>query len=264
MSARLTALLETTDGPPKLLLDAAAYAQHVILQDRPVPWHDATAFSNHLSSIQSLLGSDIVLIRLDDMLAEEIESNSALREAMTAKTRKGFALRALLSDEKLRETAQALVRTAAETQRSPVVVQLPSPKALLLAADAAAAPGSGHEFDDDDAENAAVYGADWIRGFASVGIEGIIFDERSHLCPAAVYQPITNTTEHFGVLLGHRHDETLYFNPSTEIPIADPEIFTGTEAAVTGSVLFAEIPAEAVPETVLERLTALREGQPVS
>ncbi|MGC3020364.1 hypothetical protein [Brevibacterium sp. FAM 24630] len=264
MSDRLTALLDDAGGPPRLLLDAAAYAQHVILQDRAVPWHDATAFSNHLSSIQSLLGSEIVLIRLDDMLAEELETNSVLVEAMSAKTRKGFALRALLRDEALRAAVRALVHTATETQRSPVIIQLPSPKALLLSADAAADPDGGHEIDDDDVENAAVYCADWIRGFASVGIGGIIFDERTHRSPVEAYQPIANTTGHYGVLLGHRHDEVLTFDHGAEVPVAAPDVFTGAEAVGHVRVLFAEIPAETVPETVLERLTEMRDGLHVS
>ena len=265
MSDRLTALLTSNDKTPRLLLDAADYAKRVLLQDKDVPWNDATAYSNHLSSILMLLKTDVALIRIDQLLEDELAHNSTLLKAMAAKTRTGYATRALLGDETLKEKVRDLVFTAAKTQKAPVVLHLSSPKALLATADRAANPDSDANFDDDAAEFAAVYYADWIRTFAEHGIAGIIFDERAVLTTDKAYQPIRNTAEHYGWLIGHRGDDKLEFGHGTQtIPVIGAEFWDGSGTAPSAPIQFSQVPTDAVPEQVLARIKNLKEQRQTS
>lgn len=260
MSDRLTALLTSNDKTPRLLLDAADYAKRVLLQDKDVPWSDATAFSNHLSSIQMLLKPDVALIRIDQLLQDELAHNTTLLETMAAKTRTGYATRTMLGDEALKEKVRDLVFTASKTQNAPVLLHLSSPKALLITADRAANPDSDKSFDDDSAEFAAVYYADWVRIFAEHRIAGIIFDERTELTTDEAYQPIRNTAEHYGWPIGHRGEDSLDFGEDIPtVPVVGADFWDGSGDVPTAQALFSEVPADAVPEQVLERIKEIRE-----
>ncbi|MDN6135817.1 MAG: hypothetical protein L0J03_17180, partial [Brevibacterium sp.] len=222
-------------------------------------------YSNHLSSILMLLKTDVALIRIDQLLEDELAHNSTLLKAMAAKTRTGYATRALLGDETLKEKVRDLVFTAAKTQKAPVVLHLSSPKALLATADRAANPDSDANFDDDAAEFAAVYYADWIRTFAEHGIAGIIFDERAVLTTDKAYQPIRNTAEHYGWLIGHRGDDKLEFGHGTQtIPVIGAEFWDGSGTAPSAPIQFSQVPTDAVPEQVLARIKNLKEQRQTS
>ncbi len=274
MSDALATLLTAATAPgtaPAIILDAAAYAQRVLLQDREAPWHDATAYSNHLGQAQALLKPPVALVPLDRLFAHELREDAALVEAMGARSRTGFAAKTLLGDERVRRLASELVATAVKTQREPVVLHLPSPLALLtLTTRAALGDEAELSFDADDAENIAIYYADWLRVFAEQGIAGVIFDERAggeSALPAEAYQPILGAAEHYRWPIGLRGASELRFlSPEAVVPVLDGSILGqheplesgAPEASGTAGVLFAEIPADAVPEQVLARLAELR------
>lgn len=262
MSNAFSSVLSPTSGAePALILDSASYAQKVLLQNRAVPWEDATAYSNHLGQVQALLKPAVALIPLDRMLSDEIDTNSDLVEAMGARSRAGFAARTLLSDEGLKAKVKALVGTAVKTQRDPVVLHLPSPLALLRRTDRAVDSASENDFDQDDAENTAVYFADWLRSFSDLNVAGLIFDERDEAAPVETYKPIMNTADHYQWPVGLRQVTEIRFLPAdTVVPVLSPSTFDdghGDERA-EGAVLFAEIPEDAVPEHVLARLGQIR------
>lgn len=265
MSNALASLLAQATAPgtaPKLIIDAASYAQRVLLQNRDVPWDDATAYANHLGQAQALLRPLVALIPLDRMFEREIEGNAGLREAMSARSRTGFAAKTLLADEGVRKRAVDIVATAVKTQREPVVVHLPSPLALLVRTTVAAHPGADLTLDlADDAENTAIYYADWLRIFADHGIAGIVFDERSGTTPSEAYQPILGAAEHYRWPVGLRSTtEVRFLSPEASVPVLDPSVLGEAQATdlPAGGVLLAEIPEDAVPEQVLARLESLR------
>lgn len=260
-NAFASVLAPSADAEPTLILDSASYAQKVLLQNSAVPWGDATAYSNHLGQVQALLKSEVALIPLDRMLFTETDSNPALVEAMGARSRTGFAARTLLGDEDLKQKVQALVGTAVKTQRQPVVLHLPSPLALLRHTARAVDSDSDNEFDQDDAENAAVYYADWLRTFADLNIAGIIFDERDGAVDEDAYKPIMNTAAHYQWPVGLRQDsEIRFFSAETVVPVLAPGVFDADAVGGqdTAGVMFAEIPEDAVPEQVLARLGEIR------
>ncbi|WP_035759024.1 hypothetical protein [Granulicoccus phenolivorans] len=255
MSDTFVALLTSADGG--LILDAADYTQRVLLQGRAEPWSDATAYANHLRQAQALLKPAVALLPLDRLMRTQLATDQALREAMVAKSRRGYAARALLSDETLKELARAQVRTATQTQREPVLLQLPAPKVLLQLAAAAVRPGAGDEFDDDDAENVAMYFADWSRGFAEAPVAGVIFDERGGVASAESWGPILNTARHYGWPVGLRGvDRVRFLEPEVTLPVISAAEFD--TATLPTAVALVEVPVDAVPEDVLARLATLR------
>lgn len=239
------------------IIDATDYGRHVLLQDREIPWHDATAYSNHLSQLQSLLGSDVALIRLDRMIADELQHNGELVERMGEKSRKGYAARALLTDEDFKAAVRELVNTAGQTQHKPIVLHIPSPKDVLEAADRAVDPDSSHEFDDDAVEHAAVYYSDLLRSLGGLDVAGLILDERSGAIADEPLQPMLNTIQHYRWDLGRRGSDGVEFSGDTQLPVVAADFFNGNAQAPAGPAVFVEVPADAVPEEVLARLAEL-------
>ncbi|PIE42540.1 MAG: hypothetical protein CSA47_00145 [Gammaproteobacteria bacterium] len=262
MSNQLKAILEGSSSGAKLIMDAEAYAQQVLLQGKAIPWHDATAYANHLGQTVALLKPQAAVVAMDKMIKQELADNQTLVAAMREKRRSGFALKTFMGDTTFKAAAGALVTTVAKTLHLPIVVQLPSPLEMLyltaraaLTAQADAEP----EFDDDDAENAAIYYADWLRAFTDADIDGLIFDERAGDVAEAAYQPVKNTAEHYRWSIGVRREKQVRFSdPQVTIPVLPSDYWTsGQSSDAIAGVVFSEIAKDAVPETVLELLEKL-------
>lgn len=262
MSDRIDTLLaENGSGAPQLIIDATAYARRVLLQDRTLPWQDATAYSNHLHQIQALLQPAVALVPLDLLIEHYLDQHPSLRESMAAQSRPGYAARVLLREENLKQKASEIVFAASKTLRQPILLQLLSPLSLLRQLNQASDFNArGLEYDDDDAaETAAVYYSDWLRIFADLGVSGLLFDERSGKASAETYSPVTNAAEHYRWSVGLRSESTVQFlSPAASVPVLEPSFWAGDAEPPSGGVFFTEIPADAIPERVLERLTSLR------
>lgn len=252
-------LLENPNSAPKLILDAEAYAQQVLLQGKAIPWHEATAYANHLGQTVALLSPQVAVVRLDKMIQQEFADNDALVTAMGEKSRSGFALKAFMGDDDFKTAAGTLVTTVTKTLRLPIVVQLPSPLEILYLTARAAKPDSDPEFDDDQAENAAVYFADWLRAFTDANIAGLIFDERPGTVAEEAYQPIKNTAEHYRWCVGvRRENEVVFSDPQASIAVLPSDYWKTGEGGDVNSTVFSEIAQDAVPEKVLEYLAPFK------
>lgn len=253
-----------TQTTGRLLIDATAYAQRVLLQGKEPPWHEATACANHLRNVQDLLGSQVALVPLDRMMGDEIRSNPELAAAMRARSRPGFAVRTLLADAALKRAANRLVSTLSVLVRVPIVLQLPSPLTLMHATASRASPNAGSvsfEEYEEHAERASVYFADWLRTFAEAGVAGILFDERLRASAAEDYQSVMNVAQHYRWVVGTRGDtEVRFWTPSVVVPVVDWGSLVGRVARgpAADRTIFTEVPEGAVPERVLEVLGVLR------
>lgn len=242
---------------PVILLDSFDYVRRVILQDQKVPFDDPVAFADTAAKTQALLGADAFLLPLDWVTRQSIEDDPQIQEAMRRKSRPGWAAKAALSDEGLRERGHALAKACTGALNIPVLLQLRSPLMLLKECDAIVE--GGNDFDEDNMETAAVYLADWVRRFADAGVAGLLFDERTDGCDREVYQPITNTAEHYQWTVGYRSDAEVVFTEGTDsvaVPVAGDDLWSGDGSAEPP--LFSQIPADAEPETVLAVLKRLR------
>jgi hypothetical protein len=247
-----------------VLLDSHDYAQSVFLQGKPVPWHEPMAFSNFFGQVQGVLKSDLALLSLDRFYAERIATDQALHTAMGAKTRTGYALRTLLNDAATTAHVIELATTFSKTQRVPVVLQIPSPMQWLMRTHPFSGSTDGSELDADNAENASMYVADWLRGFAALPLIAVLLDDRGGAdeavsVPLSTYSPIANVTDHYRWGLGQRQPDRikLHGNAQTGAVIESEFWSTDTTALPDGDFLVGEVPQGAVPERVLSRITAL-------
>lgn len=263
----VAATRSATSAP--LVIDAAAYAQRVVLKGREVPWEPAL-HARHLQQVEALVRPHRRLVDLSAWFDTVAPARPDLVAAMGARSRTGYALRTLLADDTVGEEAAELVRIATVTATSPVVVRLPSPAAWLAAAHGLA--GTPGEFDRDDAENASVYVADWLRRLAGFEIDTLLLDGRRADVAGGEslddYPPLRGAADH------HRRTLALQKGDALEVAggagaVLDPAFWTASagDAAAGRSALgaglpdadlvLAEVPADADPETVLARRAAL-------
>lgn len=256
---------DSGSGSRRLIIDSEAYSRRVLLQGRELPWSDSAAVAGHLGKAQALLESEAVLLPLDQMIRWFLGSGDGrLLEAMTAKTRRGFAVRAFLADDMVRDAAKDLAEAAGALLRVPVLIHIPSPAELLVLADRSVnGSDSATVFSDDDAEGAAVYHSDLLRVFVGTDVSGIVIDERYAQSSEESIGPVLNTAEHYRwPVLRRRQDsvECVFPGGSAEhIPVLDEAYWSeGNPTVPEGGLLFTEIADSAVPEEVLSLLRGLR------
>ena len=254
-----------------VLLDSHDYAQAVFLQGRPVPWHEPTAYANFVGQAQGVLASDLVLLSLDRFYAHRVESTSDLRQSMAARTRTGYALRTLLADAETTRLAVELATVFTRTQRRPVMLQIPSPMQWLVRTQHFSGSTDPAELDADDAENASMYVADWLRGFADLNLAAVLLDDRTVTggtppmpVPVATYSPVANVTDHYRWALAQRGDAQIEVHGTGHLgSVVPPGFWLDDDGALPscalpgGEFLLGEIPPTAVPEFVLARIAGL-------
>lgn len=263
----LASIIDTprSGRPRAVILDHLDYSQAVILQNRQIPWDDPMAYANFVGQGQSLLKPDIAILHLDRFYAREVESKERLRFDMSAKKRTGYALRTLLADGEVLDRAWALANTLTQTQSEPVVLQVPSPWRWLLTTHGLSGKADLEGLDADDAENASMFVADWIRNFSELPLAGVLLDDRTAegedhpvIVELDVYSPIINVTENYGWTLGMRREDTVdLWNVEPEGRVLEAGYWIGeTSPPPAAELIFSELPPTAVPEEVMSRVAA--------
>jgi hypothetical protein len=278
----MAALIERINSAPRCLwLEYNAYAG-ALLAGGDVPWLDVDAAIGWMRKAQSLLKSDVIALPLSAVVAQWLGAHTQLQKAMAAKRRTVFPLKTLLAEMPLRAHLVELARAVRSSfPKLPLVMVLPSPRLWVTQAFAQALPADTAEIDADAVDGAAAYVADFLREFAECGIDALLLQESAGSEPASVedlqlYQPVFNLAAHYRWDLGLRLPQALHpaavgagpnfiVSPKTlagqSVGLLVPAQFWDGETAPEcpeGGFRFAEIPADARPESVLERLSALR------
>jgi hypothetical protein len=248
-----------------VLIDHEHYAQAVILQGQPIPWNEPVAYSQFLGQAQGLLKPDTTLLDLAAFYRHTIAHDESFRTSLAARSRTGYALKTLLAEEKTALAACELADVVSQTTRAPLIVQVPSPMLWLAQTHELTGAGEVTDLDADHAENAAVYVADWLRRLSGLPVSLLLLDERwtgAASLPAAddaAYKPVSNVTDHYRWALGRRASDrvTVVGSTVTGTPVPAEYWLNEDAAAPTGDFLLADIPANAVPETVLAQLAKL-------
>jgi len=264
------ALSKIVSAPPSgrrtaVVIDHQKYAAAIILRGQPVPWSDPTAYSQFFGKAQGLLRPDVTLLDLGAMYDHLLAADEDLRLAMKARSRTGYALKTLLADEKTASEAFELASVVSQTSVAPLVIQIPSPMLWLALTHDLSGAGSVADLSADNAENAAMYVADWTRRLSKLQVSMLLLDERwagtGALSPvdSSAYAPISNVTDHYRWALARRTHDTVEMLGSALTATVVPHDFwlSGDASAPSGDFLFAEIPAGAVPEMVLSQLAKL-------
>lgn len=267
-----TSLLTTIATPPSgrataLLLDHHKYAQSVFLRNRPAPWDDPTSYARYFNQAQGLLKPDLAIFDLSPFYDHHLELNPTLRDAMSQKTRTGYALRTMLADKDLTRSAIDLAQTLTAMASGPVVLQIPSPMQWLRATHNYSGSSELDSLDADNAENSSMYVADWLRGFAALPFSAILLDDRpinpsEPATPVAFdsYTPITNITAHYRLVVGMRDSHGVTLHQQTARGSVLPESYwLGEESILPPDDFYiTQIPAAAIPEIVLNQLAQLK------
>lgn len=236
---------------PRLVLDAREYAQRVLLQGADIPW-EPTAHARLLAQVGALLRPDLSLVDLMAFVAVELEARPAVRERMAGARRPTAALRVLLADADLAEDAVSLVRVVAAMSPVALAVQIPSPAAWLAAV---AGQARDPEFDEDDAENASIYVADWVRRLSGVPVDTLILDGRQsprHESLGA-YGPLLGLADHYRWTLALRGRDTLELAAGGGA-VLDAGFWSGARVDPPNAtaLVISRIDPSAPPETVLD------------
>ena len=256
-----------SSGRPKaVVFDHHDYASAVILRGRPVPWENATAYAAFFGQAQGLLRPDAALLDLNRLYGHLAAGNTALENAMAARSRTGFALRTLLGDKDVSRAVLDFATVFAKTARQPVVLRIPSPMEWLMRTHHFSGADGTSELDADNAENASMYVSDWLRAFAGLPIAGLLLDNRTPAgasrkmtVPVEAYTPIANVAGNYRWTLGQLDDERVQLHGETALGAYIPSRFwlePGVELPA-GDFYLSEIPSAAPPEAVLARLETL-------
>lgn len=277
----LVTTLQASDTP-LLWLDDAAYTER-LLANGHTPWLDSGEYVAYRRKVQGLLAADVRAVPLTDFLRAWAKSHEALVSSMAAKSRPVFPARTLLADDALRaHLVETLAGLRSAFADAPLVLALPSPCAMVrFAWQLAFGENAEVEVGGDETDSCAVYLAEFLRSFESVGVDALLLEEATGAGPVTAerldwYQPVLNVARHYrwdiGIQLPAGVDaedglSALSFVVGAQAwegavhVVRVPERFweTGTlENARDGQHRFATVPPDGVPETVLERLSALR------
>lgn len=268
---------------PLLWLDDTAYSDKLLAGGR-TPWHDGAEYVAFRRKAHGLLRPDFVVIPIGRIAAAWVATHAALKEAMAAKKRTIAPARTLLADEELRaHLVEMLKGLRAAFQGAPFALSIPSPRAWVIEAwQLAFGADAQVEVGGDEADSCSVYVAEFLRSFGESGVDGLLLEEREGAEPASAeeiawYQPVINIAGHYRWDLGICLPSAAGFSgdvagvqfviapkplagAANGLALGDP-FWTGeaAPAAPTGGFRYARIPADAVPEKVLERLATLRD-----
>ena len=281
----MSRLLASLDAPPSgrarpIWFDAAAYSQAKLLGGGPVPWHSPAEVTAFFGKAQAMFGSDAILVDIADLFAQRAAADQALRTAMAARSRPGYALRTLLGDEQARARAAEAVRALAATSGAvPLVLTAPAPGRWLVAAAQLAGSDPGRP-DAAQAETAAMYCADFLRTFAGAGVDGLLLDDGpvpvDELIHPEAYRPVLNIADHYEWTVLVQTDAAAAW-PHGPVPgvalwlgragpgqpsgrwgvVAGSGFWEGTDPPAEADFVLAAVPAHADPEAVMKRVRAL-------
>lgn len=276
MMNRLLARLQP-DSPPGLWIDGTDYC--VRLFGSPPPWLDVTAGVAWRRKAQDLLRADVLELDATRIIEAACAVRADLRASMAAKSRAGYALKTLLADEPLRgllvEWTTALHSALSHL---PLCLCLPSPHAAAgWARRLALGSAPGQAPDEDLVDSAALYLADFLRGFASAGVDALLLDEGAGPVPDSsllgLYQSVFNVADGYqwAVGIAFVQGATPAALPAgvgfaiADAPLAVPTVlrvsemlWDGGAAGVFSPMRHVRIPAQAQPEQVLQQLKQLR------
>jgi hypothetical protein len=249
-----------------LILDHASFGSARLLHGATVPWSEPVECQSYFGQAESLLRPDATLVDIGAAYTHHLAMRPDLAEAMGARGRVGFPLKTMLADDILADSVTGVVRVLAETSRLPLVLQLPAPMRWLALTSAAVGHGDLAALTVDHAESASMYLADWLRRVDSLPVTLLLLDGRrdDHHALADViaddldsYAPLINSADHYRWGLALRTDDRLHLHASDAAGVVLPSSFWVDQQAPAGRLFLAEVPADAEPERVLERLASL-------
>lgn len=267
----------------RVWLKSSGYARRLLLGEAGDPWLNAASYLAFFSQAHGLLRPDVAVLDVDELLASWASRHPDLLTEMASKRRTTFPLRKLLEAtgprELLAETLTAV--DGCLRGQAPAVLSLPTPRRWLALANGMVGRDDV-DIEADDIEDAAMYVADFLRALAAALVGGIVLDDQgmaAQVGDAERCRSIVNIARHYrwGIVWRTNGDAD---SIGAMVPVVDGVISAspvpgmdkplgidvttdlwadgGMPSLSSGQFYFAEIPADQVPETVLEKLGLLR------
>ena len=176
-----------------LHLDWTDYAEALL---GPADWADAASIAALFGKAQALLPSELIVLPVASVAAAHVAARAGLHSAVAAKADGAAPLKALLADARLRTMLnETLARLDGERRGAVLALGLPAPAALAQAA-AGMAGATIPAADEDLADDAAVYIADFLRAFAGAPVAALRLGSDAVL--AAFDAPLVRVAAHYG------------------------------------------------------------------
>ncbi len=268
-------------------LDSIGYTARLLEAGKP-PWLEIAGFLSWQRKAQSLVRSDVIALPAEPVVAALIARHPQLLSAMTGKSRPLFPLKTLLADALVREhLTEMLTGLRACFPGMPLALIIPSPRRWIALSHAQAfGADAGCEAGADEFESASIYVADFLRAFSESGLDILLLDEAADTEPASSdeiewYRPVLNVATHYrwssglrlplaGIDPGAVDGVDFLIAPRglaarTGISTS-PSFWAGSPLppCLPGQFRYVEIPVDANPEFVLDRLEFInRSGKPV-
>ncbi|MCB1886969.1 MAG: hypothetical protein KDH20_05155 [Rhodocyclaceae bacterium] len=264
------ALIDRVDGAREtsghgVWVDGVDYARARLLGGGAVPWGDTTACVAFFGQLDRLLRSDVQWLPVGAFFRARVAADGSLRTAMAARRRSGYALKTMLADGPARAALAELVSALARQSRAPVVLVLPD-AAHWLAEAHALALGEPPASDPEAGERAAMYVADFLRTLADAGPGGLLVDAAgADGAGADPHGPLVNQARHYRwdcALLGGPAgwDDGIYDLCIDRDGARGARLDRLDVPPPPAAFYLQQVPADAEPEAVLERLAGLRGG----
>jgi hypothetical protein len=274
------------NGQIRLWLKSSAYARRVLLGESVDPWSGAAQYLAFFSQAHALVKPDVAVLELGDLYDSFAATHPEWSEAVNKRRKPATALRRLLEPESPRQLLSEVVEAVLAHLRgqTPLVLSMPSPRAWINHANALTG-SEAMELGADDVEDGAMYIADLLRSVSQHPLAGVLLEEARDAADFRAddlshYQSMVNVIRHYRWSLALRLPETATASADElshfDALIADSPDLTSASAAVGRDVssalsagttppalaasqfYFAQIEPGLRPESVLERLSALR------
>ncbi len=272
---------------PVVWLDSIGYTARLLEAGKP-PWLEIGSFLSWQRKAQSLVRSDVIALPAESVVAALIAQHPQLQSLMTGKSRPLFPLKTLLADALVRDhLTEMLTGLRACFPGVPLALIIPSPRRWVALSYAQAfGIDASCEVGADEFQSASMYVADFLRVFSECGIDALLLDEAADTEPASAdeiewYRPVLNVATHYRWVSGLRlplADVALGTVDGVSYLIAPrglaartgistpPSFWAGSPLpqCLAGQFRYVEIPVDANPEFVLDRLEFInRSGKPV-
>jgi hypothetical protein len=274
-------------------LDFLPYANRLFAAGRKDMWNNADTFISVYSQGQGLLQSDVLGIPIYDFYSAFLDQHDDLIQSWTGK-KSTFALKKLLSVDEPRKVISDVLSGLHNLyqEAKPFVLMLPSPQKWLQWLHPRVRPERQISLNEDDIEAAAMYLAEYLRGFSTHGLSAIVLEENDPTVfnidqAIPLYRPILNLAKHYqwsvGLLMEGPSDETsgtadeidFYLFRNSDLTTLGPlwekgcciggglnrNFWSGKQALPdlsSAKLMYGVVPEDAEPETVLSQLKSLR------
>jgi hypothetical protein len=207
MAIDLVNYLDDGGSSPRLWINFNSYAKKLLSEGKN-PWTTPASYMSFYGQAHGLVKADVAVLDVWDLYQHWMQEDKDALESMVTKRRVTVPVKKMLEAFAPRELLAEVITAVSNNYNGsvPIVLVIPSPRALVVKAYQAANDGD-IEPDEMSVDTASMYLADYLRYFSETGISGVLLMEDESLMPSnseelSWYQPVFNVTKHYRWAVG--------------------------------------------------------------